>query len=361
MPVSQNLGSQHARDVAEILEQWELDQLEAAALALRGDQTRDEWAATALERIRVWRHRADRGVSGALRELGKAVRTALAGAEAEGAAAALADLPGVDTVGPLGIRGVDLDAQRLGTKLASALQQTPGLLERSLREAVRVGVEQVTAGTHTRRSGAQQVLDKLIRQGITGFRDSKGRNWSLTSYVEMAVRTETQARALAAGDKALELAGLDLVIVSDSPRECPLCRPFEGKVLSLGDEEGTVTRPNELGGPPVTIKITSTLAQARSQGFQHPNCTHSYSGYIPGVTQQGGAQPNPEGYKQKQKQRAMERKIRALKRARVLAIDDEAKAQANANLRMAQKQLREYVKEHGLKRQSGRESIKHAV
>lgn len=365
MPVSPDIGSRFAAPVADLLTGHELGLLETAALALRGDQDRDGWEAQALARIRLWRTRADRGVAGALAELGVAVRAALLGAQAEGAAAALVDLPGTPAAQPaggLGLRGIQLSEERLGRQLAAALQQTPRLLEAHLREAVRAGVDEVRSGAQVRRRGSQQVLDKLVRQGVTGFRDSSGRNWSLSSYTEMAVRTETQARALAGGDASLRAAGLELVVVSDSPRECPLCRPFEGRVLSMdGGPQGPVTLPSETGGAPVRVKVLCSLAEARQRGFQHPNCTHSYSGFVPGATTLKKADANEAGYEQKQRQRAMERKIREWKRAEVLALDPAAQATAKAKVREWQAQLREHVKANDLKRQPGRESIARAV
>jgi hypothetical protein len=481
LPVSPDIGSKFVGPVADLLAEHELKMLEAAALALRGDQDRSDWEVTALARIRLWRTQAERGVAGALAELAIAVRTALLGAQAEGAAQAVAELPGVTADPPAGSRGVRLSEERLGAQLAAVLQQTPRLLEASLREAVRAGVDEVRAGKATRRNASQQVLDRLLRQGVTGFRDSAGRNWSLTSYAEMAVRTETQARALEAGDSRLRELGLDLVIVSDSPRECPLCRPFEGKVLSLDEAESnpslyeqvfpetsnaaldedvlayftdpdslptrsvdprglvsgqdvdlnpsliqrlaangvkpdpdapplvmrvggkdylvdghhraiasaltgqkldakvasaspsdvpnlraapmkkTAGRTNPLTGQPEKVDVYMSLDEARSKGYQHPNCTHSHSAYIPGITKLDRPKANPDGYDQKQRQRAMERKIREWKRAEALALDPAAKAQARAKVRDWQAQLRTYVKDNDLKRQPGRESLTKAV
>lgn len=335
--------------------------LETAALALRGDQDRDGWEARALAAIRRWRTQAEAGVPGATDALMGAVRAALAGSAAEGAAQALAELPGRTVDPPPGERGLRLSEDRLGVQLASTLQQAPRMLEQVLREAVRAGVDEVRAGKATRRNATQQVLNRLVRNGITGFRDSAGRNWSLTSYAEMAVRTETQARALAAGDASIRAAGLDLVVVSDSPRECDICRPFEGQVLSLNGDTGTVTRTDELTGQPVKVKIYTTLADARARGYQHPNCTHSHSAFIPGVTKRRPADSNPDGYAAKEHQRYLERKIREWKRMEVTSLDPAAQAAAKAKVRDWQAALRKHVKDNDLKRLPGRESIKTAV
>lgn len=367
MPVSAEPGNAHAGPVVELMSQVELDQLEAVAKVLRGDQTDPQWAATALARIAAWRAQAERGVAGARQELGKAVRVALLGAQTDGAAAALADLPGTPAAAPLQPRGIHLSEQRLGKTLAAALQHVPHILEQHLREAVRASVAQVHAEgtTLTRRAGSQQVLDKLVKQGITGFRDKAGRNWSLSSYTEMAVRTELQTAALEAGDHELREVGLDLIVVSDSPRECPVCAPYEGGVLSLDGPPGqppeTVTRASEVGGAPVQVRVLTSLATARAAGFQHPNCTHSYSGFVPGATELEPADTNPDGYEEKQHQRHLERKVREWKRAEVLALDPAAQQRAAAKVRDWQAALRQHVKSNGLKRQPGRESITRAV
>lgn len=346
MPVSPETGSRFAAPVADLLARHELELLESAAQALRGDQTVAGWEATSLQRIRMWRAQAEAAVPGAMTELRKALRVALLGAQREGIATALVDLPGEPAAVPQGMRGVLLSERRLGAQLATALQSAPRLLEATLREAVRAGVDEVRAGKLPRRAASQRVLDKLVAQGVTGFRDSAGRNWSLSSYTEMAVRTETQARALEAGDVAIRAVGITQVIVSDSPRECPLCRPFEGKVLEM-DGDG-------VDGP-------ETLTSARAKGFQHPNCTHSYSAYQPGITKLEPAKANPDGYEAKQRQRALERQVRSAKRSEALALDPAAKAQARARVRDRQAQLRQHVKDEGLKRQPGRESVTRAV
>lgn len=471
MPVSGEVGSRFAAPVAELIQAEELKLLESAALALRGDQTRADWEATSLARIRLWRTQADKLVAGAAAKLAVAVREALLGAQKEGAAVALADIPGRTVDPPDGERGLRLSQDRLGAQLAATLQQTPRLLEAVLREAVRAGVDEVRAGRVTRPQASQQVFNRLALQGITGFRDKAGRNWSLSSYCEMAVRTETQARALAAGDATIKELGLTQVVVSDSPRECDICRPFEGQVLTLaeGSREDPVVAlvspdvlrkalsptqhlPNmrearELGlsedddwdaflaysshpdnqadprerieyyrakiragekvnpikvnppfggrgkantmdghhraaafleeNQPAPIQQTDgknpsfidkyvedgmpkalmTLADARAKGFQHPNCTHSYSAYIPGVTKLDKPKANPDGYEQKQRQREMERKVREWKRREALALDPAAKAAARDKVKGWQGQLRKHVAAHDLKRQSGREQL----
>lgn len=101
------------------------------------------------------------------------------------------------------------------------------------RDITAGGIGQVLTGAQTRRQAAQAVLDKFAQKGIVGFIDKRGQGWNLTSYVEMAMRTGCSRAAVQGHTDRLLENGLDLVIVSNAPRECPTCRPWEGKVLSI--------------------------------------------------------------------------------------------------------------------------------
>lgn len=362
MPVNPEDGARHAEAVTRIAADVELWMLKDLARTLRADLERDDWADLMVNRIRLWRQRAERGVAGARKELADAVEMALVGAQSDGIALALADLEGRDVVDTIGRqRGVLLDAEKLTESLAKALQQTPHLLERTLRQAVDAGAQEVLGGKVTRLQAAQHVLDRLTSKGIVGFRDSVGKNWSLTSYVEMAVRTQTAQVAIEGHTTTLQANGIDLVMVSDSPRECPLCRPFEGKVLSLSGDIREALVPSAVSDRMVKVDVDGSLTVARQQGFQHPNCTHSVKAYLPGATKPLTGTANPDGYEAKARQREIERHIRSWKRSEVLALDEQAAAKARAKVRDWQGALREHVDAHNLKRLSYREQIDHAT
>ncbi|CEA09900.1 Phage minor capsid protein 2 [Arthrobacter saudimassiliensis] len=55
----------------------------------------------------------------------------------------------------------------------------------------------------------------------------------MTSCAEMAVRTSTAEAMLQGHTDRVQELGVDTVVVSDAPEECNICRPFEGKVLSI--------------------------------------------------------------------------------------------------------------------------------
>lgn len=256
---------------------------------------------------------------------------------------------------------------RLITNIAGAVLRDAGRVDWNILRApldiyraVQAGTAaRIASGAFTRREAAQAAWQALIDRGIVSFIDRAGRRWRLSSYVEMIARTNIQRAAIQGQTDRLQALGEDLVIVSDSPRECPKCRPWERKVLSIsGRHRGRIrvehaTRDGEY----VEVNVAGSLAEARSRGLHHPNCTHSLSAYRPGITKVGNARSDPEGYEAKQRQRELERRIRDAKLRAEAAITPEARRAANARVRALQRELREHIRRHGLKRLPYREQI----
>ncbi|GAA2327482.1 phage minor capsid protein [Dactylosporangium salmoneum] len=268
------------------------------------------------------------------------------------ATAVRAALPGVDAL------------QVLAFNLASTLQGTHLPVLRWALDAYRTVVARAAApvllGTLTRRQAAQQAWEQLLGQGITGFVDSRGRRWNLASYVEMAVRTTTAHAAVQGHLDRLGQAGIDLVIVSDAPQECILCRPWEGKVLARVGPPGArtvrlehATRDGEL----VDVHIAGSVAEAIAAGLMHPNCRHSLSIYLPGVTRIPHHTADPEGDRARQQLRYLERGVRAWKLRAAAAIDPAASDRARAKVRAWQARIRAHVATTGLRRHPEREQI----
>ena len=89
------------------------------------------------------------------------------------------------------------------------------------------------------------------------------------------------------------------------------------------------------------------------------NCRHSLSAYLPGVTTRPPHRPTPgTTYEDTQRQREIERHIRAWKRRQVAALNDDARRRAGAYVRKWQKAMREHVAAHpDLRRKPQREQI----
>lgn len=99
----------------------------------------------------------------------------------------------------------------------------------------------------------------FVSEGVTGFTDKSGRNWSLSAYVEMAVRTAS-ARAYNASHLArMRALGVEYFTIPPTGHPCPLCFPWQGKVLTVGQ----IPNPR--------IRVDATIAEATLAGLFHPN------------------------------------------------------------------------------------------
>jgi hypothetical protein len=238
---------------------------------------------------------------------------------------------------------VDLD-----NKLRSVSNRISRYPEDVYRRVSAVSTNIIDGGPNFRQAQAAAWSD-LRRQGVTGFVDSAGRSWSLSTYVEMAVRTSTQRAYNAAHLERMVAAGIVLFTVSDSGRPCMLCLPWQGKVLTVG--------PNM----DPTFSADASVAEATAAGLFHPNCQHVLLPFFPGVTKLGvrgvwdGA--NEKRYKDSQRQRALERNVRAAKRDLAGVTDLESVAKARASIRNAQKAVRDFIGPAGLDRRSDREQV----
>lgn len=242
---------------------------------------------------------------------------------------------------------------RLAQETVDRVTSTHRSILRAVVDGFRAIVAEVTAtpllGTGTRRQATQDAMRRFADRGIRAFVDKAGRRWQLTSYAEMAVRTSVGRAATEAHMRTLSEAGVELVIVSDAPRECPLCRPWEGRVLALDGPTGERTVEVEHAiddGRMIPVRVAGTLDEARLAGLQHPNCRHSVSAYTPGLTRTEQAESDPAGYEAGQRQRAIERHIRKYKRHEAAAVTPEAKRAAASKVRQWQGAMRDHLAAH---------------
>ncbi|MFF1790758.1 phage minor capsid protein [Kitasatospora sp. NPDC058243] len=368
MPVSPADGEDFAREVGALYQDAEAGLLERLARALADGIGLPNWAERKLRAIGNLRTAVAETTSALRRDADGAIRHAVQQAYQRGDQAAVADL-----MLPEGLRAAalrDLPNARAVDRLANAavVEQGP-VYQRILRvvpDAYRRIVARVSGsvllGTQTRQQVAQRALDQFADRGITGFVDRSGRAWDMASYAEMATRSVTGRAAVQGHTDRLEAMGQRLVIVSDAPLECPLCRPWEGAILSLSGNPGdrTATMPHATrDGHPVRVDIAGSLEEARAAGLMHPNCRHSISLYLPGVTTPATSPPHPGGatYEDTQHQRYLERQVRMWKRRQAVAIDDQATRLAGQKVREYQRRIRELTAEKQLPRKSAREQI----
>lgn len=148
------------------------------------------------------------------------------------------------------------------TNIASGMQGIAKTGNRLVAMGTRQAlIEKIATGTitgETRRQISKNIEKQLVGEGIQGLIDRRGREWDLDRYAEMLARTKlTQAHNTGVTNRMLE-SGYDLVQVSSHFGACELCRPFEGKILSVSGRN----------------KAFPSVDDAMRNGLFHPNCRH---------------------------------------------------------------------------------------
>jgi hypothetical protein len=367
VPVSPDLAASLAKDTLAVYVDAEEQLLALVAQRLAAGVDEPGWVDAKLAEVARLRRQAQQVVDRLTEQGGRAVADAVTVGYARGVASAGTDLTAVTST-PISIAFGATNTAAVDALVAAAQQAVGGThlqISRAVTDAYQQVVTQAAAqvliGAQTRRQAAQQALDRFAARGVSGFTDRAGRKWDMASYAEMATRTASGQAAVQGHVDRLVAAGQSLGIVSDAPQECRLCRPWEGKVLALVPTAvGTHTGENLRGAGTVTVRVTHTLVQARAEGLFHPGCRHSMSLYTPGLTRPLTRTADPAGDAARQRQRLLERRIRAAKRQQAVALDEPARRAATAKVRARQAALRQHVADNDLQRLPYREQIRRA-
>ena len=213
----------------------------------------------------------------------------------------------------------------------------------------------MTAGAKTLDQAVDMATKEFLDTGINCIEYKNGRRVNIASYAEMALRTASQRAVLLGEGKKRDEWGIHTVVVSAHANTCPLCAPWQGKVL-VDDvfSHCTPEEAKELGLP--------LLSTAMKSGLLHPNCRHTISTYFPGITKLPEV-PDPdkaaETYMAEQQQRVLERKIRKWKRKAEGSLSPENVSYANEKVGQYQEDLMEHLDKHPkLRREYNREKTR---
>lgn len=198
-------------------------------------------------------------------------------------------------------------------------------------------------------SATKDFLDK----GINSVEYSDGKRVNIADYVRMALRT-TSARATLQGQaKRFSELGYDTVMTSQYSMCSKTCEPWQGRAY-IDDVYTSWSGETEMidgvlhGRSHYCGKWFPLLSEAIRQGLFHPNCRHTLLLYVEGRTKPPEPIPADDLKRLRdleRKQRALERKIRKLKRHKAGTMDPDTAKAYGKQLKEAQKELRDFIKQ----------------
>jgi len=362
--ISPTLGANLAEPVADIYRDAELRILQRIAWSLQANMGASDWDTQQL--IRLQRIRAE-----VLAELeainpaaAKVIRLAIESAYQAGGLSAFADVGSAVPHIPANPDQRAAAVVAFAADATRAMASSQGAILRAVDDVYRDVIARVAAQTVTgvisRQTAVQSALDDFLARGITYVPTRRGR-MTLADYATMAVRTATVRSAISGQVDTQRQMGLDLVVIHPGPRPCDICDQWARSILTTGSQVGRLMLDN-IGGPGmVSVTVDATLDEARAAGWGHPNCRCGLHTYLPGVTRPDIIE-RPEwdqaGYEAQQRQRAIERQIRAAKVQQAIAVTEEEKAERGKRVKAWQRAMREHLDaQPDLKRQSAREQI----
>lgn len=346
-----------ARDIAALFDALELDLVKSLHRCLARHQQQEQteggqngtprhwqaWQAAKLRDLRRFR-RENTAILGEYRDLIDAGTRALLEEEAAQG--------GTDEF----FRMDDTRMNALLNEMQQANEQSERAALRYMNDVYRKTILRTAAAMQAGGQTLQQATDAATRdfldQGIACIRYRNGRRVNISTYAEMALRA-AGTRAMLMGEAAQrERLGLDTVLVSQYGACSKTCLPWQGLVY-IDDVFQPYHGPRTPGG---TYGISRNgrqyplLSVAMQGGLFHPNCRHTLSTWVEGVS----TRPRPmdkakvEAAAQLEaKQRALERSVRKAKRQAAGLCDPAAAKAARARVRAAQKELRDFVADHG--------------
>lgn len=252
------------------------------------------------------------------------------------------------------------------TMLHKTQEAFKSLIQNTAEEALKI-MNNNTGAVITGAESRQQALRKTIRQfndnGITGFVDKRGRNWTPEAYVNMAMRTTAGSVANEVQTARCEDMGVNLIQIDSHSGARPKCAKDQGKIFSLDNTSGTT---EDLNGRKIRYYPWNSSSYGEPDGILGINCGHHKFPFVPGVNIQRhfpteDMDANNRLYKQTQVQRALERDVRKQKRECMMfdeLEDKDAFEESAVKLKSKEAKLKNYVDKHEhLHRRRDREQV----
>ena len=142
-----------------------------------------------------------------------------------------------------------------------------------------------SSGALTYEKAVDMATSDFLKNGLNCITYSNGAVHNIVSYADMAVRTASKRAYLMGEGQKRQEWGVSTVILNKRFNACPLCMPFEGKVLIDDVWSGGSSKD----GP------YPLMSSAMAAGLYHPNCKDKHSTYPEGIS----SKPESRYYEEK--------------------------------------------------------------
>lgn len=247
-------------------------------------------------------------------------------------------------------RRVDSLIEDVNNNLHEAESSSLRMMDDVYRQTIYKAEMAASTGSVTMEQAVDLAVKDFLAAGINCIQYRDGRLVNIATYAEMAIRTSGLRSYLRGAADQRAALGIDTVLVSQYGACSDTCLPWQGRVYIddvWGSFDGEITGAR---GKSRNGKWYPLLSVAVEAGLFHPNCRHTLSTWIEGVSQI----PKPLDAKKvretaalEKKQRRMEAKIRRLKRLAEGTLDPDKAKEYRRKARAAQAELRDYIADNG--------------
>lgn len=256
--------------------------------------------------------------------------------------------------------------------LNAGIEKTNGLFEnltrttantatRQLEDALDRAYMQITSGAFDRETAVRNAVKNLSRQGVGAVTYPSGKVDSIETAVRRAVVTGVNQTALKLQEARARQLGSNLVETTAHEGARPSHAVWQGKVFSLSGKDKKYP------------DFKSSTGYGTGAGLGGWNCRHSFYPFFEGISERAYTDEDLKEYSAEnieyngkkmteyeasQIQRGFERKIRRWKREKkAMEAAGLSTEEASAKIKHWQEAEKDFLKQTGLKKQSGRSQI----
>jgi hypothetical protein len=232
----------------------------------------------------------------------------------------------------------------------------------TVQKIMNAGAGEAVTGAFSYTRAIRDAVKWLADEGVKGFVDIGGHEWTPEAYVSMDIRTTIHNTAIKAQQTRAAEYGVYTFQISSKAASRPLCAPYQGQICSWN--RGDRGQVQDLNGKVYDYISIYDTSYGEPAGIFGINCGHFPETFIPGLSLARYDKPDKKQlaadnaeYEKKQEMRAMERDIRDAK-THLLAFDA-ARSKEGFNtwalkLNERREKYREYCINNGLDERADR-------